>query len=119
MKVYHREVGFPESLVIPNLFVHLKYTNHAIKRKARRTPLTNVNIYPTVARINKDTIYEIHSPDDIKCKKVLIRINYDDRKDMILVLEILSKKYARVVTFWINEKTDQHPALDLTKYTKP
>lgn len=111
MNMYHREVGFPDSLLIPDLKVKLKYCDHTLEK--------NLKILPKYIRINKTNIFEVSTFDDIKIKKALVRINYDEKRDMVLVLQILSKAWARVITVWLNKKQDKHYTLDKTKYKIP
>lgn len=115
MYVYHRNLGFPDTLKIPNSLFNLEYTNHA----QERTILYNLKLLPKIVRINKDNVYEIETRNNKRCRKVLIRIKYDNEKDMVLVLQILRKKLARVVTLWINDNKDDHKTINIEKYTIP
>ena len=129
MNVYHREIGFPKTLKIPDLLLDLQYSKHALSRTSRKkknedgtesnTYLYRLSLLPTKVRINEKNVYELYTEDDIHCRKVLIRIGYDERYDMIMVLDIINKNNATVVTIWLNRKADKHKTINKEKYKIP
>lgn len=114
--IYHRDIGFPSELQLPEGFMNLRYTKHA--RERQRDKYNNLKVLPTTVNILKDTVVEVHTDDNVKAKKLLIRINYDKKRDIVMALELIDTG-ARVITFWLNYKKDQHLNLDKTKYTHP
>lgn len=129
MYIYHKDLGFPNTLHIPDFQVHLEYSHHAQERTKRKklnqdgsesdTMLYDLNLLPKMVRISKENIFEIETKNNKRCKKVLIRIKYDNKRDMILVLQILHKKLAKVVTLWLNARKDNHKTINMEKYTIP
>lgn len=114
--IYHRDIGFPKSINLLQGFTHLRYTNHAAERQADK--YDGLKVLPSTLNINWKNIVEIHTDDNVFVKKILVRIHYDKHRDMVLAIQPL-EKYAKVITFWLNKKKDQHTHLDKTKYTHP
>lgn len=119
MKVYHREIGFPESLLIPyDTVMNLGFTNHARERMTREN--YKVIVLPTVVKLTKSNIVEVYTENKKDVLKILMRVHYDYNRDIVLVLQPdFQKGKMVVITFWLNYKNDQHPGLDMTKYSKP
>ena len=118
MKKYHVSIGFPSTIAIPETKVKLFYTPHALSRRKREGEKFLKTI-PRYIKINNDIIQEIHSIDDIHCKKIVVRLDYDDNRDIVLVLEPQSKNWSNVVTLWLNKKKDRHKTLNKTNYDIP
>lgn len=116
---YHKDLGFPDTLTIPNVILHLQYTLHAQDRKTREGKYNELKVLPTIIRTNPSNIFEIETEDNVYCKKILIRIGYDYKRDITLVLEPLSSTKAKVITFWLNNKGDKHKNFNKDKYTIP
>lgn len=114
--IYHRDIGFPSTLTVTEGFHKLGYTKHARERQYDK--YEGLRVLPTVINIKKENVVEIHTDDNIKPKKLLIRIHYDKKRDIVLALQPLDG-FAKVITFWLNDKRDQHLNLDKTKYTHP
>lgn len=119
MIIYHREIGFPESLLVPyDIVLNLGFTNHAKERMIRDE--YKIIVLPTVVKLTKENIVEMYTEDKKTLVKVLMRVPYDYSRDIVLVIQPdFTKNKGKVITFWLNHKKDQHPALDMTKYTKP
>lgn len=108
---YHIKIGFPDTLVIPEKTVYLTYTQHALNRRQRYDNEKKLMIIPSFVVLKKENIFEVHTEDDVKCTKVLVRTSYDRYRDITLVLDLLiapeaGKERARVITFWLNRKMD-------------
>jgi len=119
MTNYHKELGFPNTLVVPNILVNLQYTTHALERREREGKHDELKVLPTIVRVTPENVFEVNTFDNIHCKKVSVRINYDFKRDIILVLELLSESKAKVITFWLNSKKDLHKNFNKDKYTIP
>lgn len=119
MKIYHRDIGFPASLLIPqDIVLNMGLTNHAKERLTRDD--YKILVMPTVIKLTCNNIVEMYTEDDINVLKLLIRVPYDYTRDIVLVIQPNFKtSRAKVITFWLNHKKDQHPSLDMTKYAKP
>jgi hypothetical protein len=119
MLIYHREFGFPESLLVPyDTIMNLGFTNHAKERMTRDN--YKIIVMPTVVKLTKENIVEMYTEDKKNVLKILMRVPYDYSRDIVLVIQPdFQKGKAKVITFWLNHKKDQHPGLDMTKYAKP
>lgn len=119
MIIYHREIGFPASLLVPyDTTLVLGLTNHAKDRLTRDD--YKILVMPTVVKLTKSNIVEMYTEDNRNVLKILMRVPYDYTRDIVLVIQPdFQKGKAKVITFWLNHKKDQHPGLDMTKYTKP
>lgn len=107
--VYHKNIGFPKTLVIPDVILSLTYTKHA---KERKDESYNLMVVPSVVRLQPSNVIEVHTEDNINIKKTLIRIKYTQTQDMILVLEpLFDQQAAKVITLWVNNKKDHHKSL--------
>lgn len=117
--IYHKEIGFPETIRIPeNIEYELKYTRHALVRKERISK-GKICVIPHMARVTKNNLVEMFTDDNKIIKKAVIRTEYNKYQDIVMVLELLPKHKAKVITFWLNAKKDNHYTLNKTKYTQP
>lgn len=115
--IYHRSIGFPKNIVIPNRMFHLEYTTHAKQRAAER--ISGLMVLPTVVRLTDSNLIEIHSDDNRFIKKAIVRINYNKYKDLILVLDIHFELFkAAVITLYYNNRNQSFESLDKTRYNK-
>jgi hypothetical protein len=112
--LYHKDIGFPESLKIPYGIVNLRYSHHA--RQRFKWKYREQIILPSYVRISESNVVEAGTEDGECCSKLMVRIAYDNRQDMCVVLNPYSGK---VITLWINNKQDRHDLFDKTKYNQP
>jgi len=118
MKIYHKDIGFPSNLLLLDMYVNLKYSRHAIKKNEELKH--KLEITKELVRIKASEIIELHITKKGWLKKIVLRTAYNNKKDIIFVIELfLFSMKAKVVTFWLNNKKDKHYTLDKTKYTKP
>ncbi len=116
--MYHRTVGFPKDIIIPNRIFHLGYTTHAKDRAKER--VNGLMLLPSLVRLTPENLIEIHTDDNKYIKKAVVKLSYDKKRDIILVLEIKYQlKKAVVITLYYNYKKHSFDTLDKTKYTKP
>lgn len=115
---YHKKIGFPKSIFIPDeISVSLKLSKHA-KHKAKQKHLT----FTGRGTIEKIDIIEISSLDNKTINKIVVRIpaNWKKNKDLIFVVELLPHTFkGKLITFWLNDKKDRHKTLDKSKYDRP
>lgn len=112
--LYHKDIGFPESLDIKEGMVNLWYSAHA--RERIKGKYKGFLILPSFVKITKTNVIEVSTENNITCDKVLIRTKYDDKKDICIVF---LPSTGKVVTLWTNYRNDEHKALNTTKYNKP
>jgi hypothetical protein len=116
MVVYHKSIGFPAFVRLPEeVYLRLTYSRHA---KHKRKALNLTLPHNEIVMFPFDSIIEMYITKKRRIKKILVRRPYDSKKDIIFVLE-LKHFDAKVVTFWFNNKRDNHSTLDKTKYAKP
>ncbi len=116
--VYHKKLGFPDSLIPSNKLYRLIYTTHALDR--REVKYGGLENLPKSVTVSYSTIVEAHTNDNIFIKKAVVRIKFNTTEDIILVLEIpKSNRFARVITFYINKKEDSHQTLNINRYNTP
>lgn len=111
---YHKEIGFPPSLYIPEGIVRLWYSVHAKERFEGK--YKGFLILPSYIKLTDKNIFEVETPDGKYCEKVAARITYDDKKDICIVLNPATGK---VITLWINYKKDEHQLINKEKYDVP
>jgi hypothetical protein len=119
MKNYHKDIGFPSTLMFPDSLVMLTYTKHALDRRQRDEKRLKLKVIPSIVRVHKDNIVEIHTEDDVNCKLAVVRTHYDFSRDITLVLDLIARDKAKVVTFWLNFKKDKHENFKRERYTVP
>lgn len=112
---YHKTLGFPKGLVVPNVSLELKYTKHSlIKQKELRI----VHEFRSIRPIRENLI-ELNYENEV-ITHMVIRMCYNDSKDIILVLDPNWKtNKAKVITVWLNNKHDQHLSLKKEQYESP
>lgn len=112
--LYHKELGFPDTLVLYKSYNRLlNYSLHAIK-SAKEDRYGNIDL-PNVVTFNKEDIIEVETIDNTKADRVLIRIPYSDNFDLCVVILLDN---SLVKTVWLNSVNDKHFTLVKEKYTK-
>lgn len=122
-KLYHRDVFMP-----PGCLTHLidrqwnlAYTRHALTEGVSER-LTHA---PRSVRFIESEVIEIERGhinwrgQDVGLfitSKLVVRVPYDDRRDLVLTLRHFDDGAATVVTMWCNDKGDAHKTLDTSKY---
>lgn len=114
---YHKSIGFPTTLKKPIGTYKVGYSKHAIERMQERC-INPMREMPGFVRVTKNNIIEMETTDNIKAQTVVVRMQHNKKKNLILVLEP-SAAIAMVITFWINDKTDDHKTIDKSKYNIP
>lgn len=116
IKLYHRDVFFPEGVLSSYVDYqwNLAYTRHAL-REAVQDKLGTLTHAPRSVRFIDDEVIEIETTNGA-VTKLVIRTQYDDRRDLILVLRNMQDGAATVITLWTNAVDDNHNTLDKSKY---
>ena len=115
--VYHKDIGFPDDLVMPRGFspvITLDYGGHA-RFEAMSDKYGKLNLPHRVDVRTDGDIIEVGAIDNVCCKLVF-RMSYDAKKDIVLVIKVPT---GFVKTVWANEKNDQHRTLDRSRYGNP
>jgi len=127
-KIYHRDVFMPDGSLVGFVDAqwNLVYTKHALRELVndRFGPVTHA---PRSIRFTEDDVVEIEaereyfagmpvSSSAIKTTKIVVRVDYDDERDLILVLRRFDDGAAIVITAWTNNIGDNHNTLNRNKY---
>lgn len=115
-RLYHKDIGFPEDVKMPTGFspvLKLRYSSHA-RDEAASDRYGNLEL-PPVVDLRKGQVVEISVVGNTVVKMV-VRFPYDDKKDLVLVIQPAD---GFVRTVWANEKNDQHKSLNRNKYVDP
>lgn len=117
--LYHEKTGFPQDIISllekaasQQFTMKLEFTKHALERAATYGCTKQLPAQINWADIH---IFEIGIVDGV-LDKVVARLNFDNKNDVVFVLSAGNRK---VRTLWLNRKTDQHKTLDLSKYAIP
>jgi hypothetical protein len=112
---YHKDIGFPETLIFPDSIWKLIYTDHALIKGEK---IYFYDWIHDIRKIKKETIIEVVTDDNKLVLEVVIRLPYQTGYDVSLALDIVGKT-AIVKTLWLNRKKDTHQTLDKTIYDIP
>jgi len=116
--IYHKTIGFPETIVVPDNIFNLGYTTHAKERAKQR--VNGLMLVPTFVRMTDANLIEVHTDDNKVIKKAVVKLHYDKKRDIILVMEIqYERRKAVVITLYYNKKNHSFDTLDKTKYNVP
>jgi hypothetical protein len=115
MEIFHIEKGFPADLKLPKGPFLLKYTKHAQEAakedRYSKTPI----ILPITVDFEKADIFEVEMDNGVLIK-LTCRFPHNDDYDLVMPI-INDGKIVKTV--WLNDKLDDHPTLDLSRYDSP
>ena len=112
--LYHKQLGFPKTLELPEKEILVpQYSLHA-KRSANDDRYGFIKL-PEVLKIEKHNIIEVETEDNITPTKIMLRVQYTNTLDLCLVYNVQD---TLVRTVWLNKSTDRHASLDKSKYTR-
>ena len=109
--LYHKLVFLPKINKIDADYPCV-YTKHA--RESALTDKYGLIILPKTYNIAKSDIIELEIKNN-DINKLVIRIGYNDKYDLILVISFYT---GMIKTVWLNKKDDNHYTLDKNKYIK-
>jgi hypothetical protein len=112
-KLYHREIGFPKDLKLPEGIYNLEHSEHT--KQAACTDRYGMIKLPTVLDTSKAILIELELENNVPTKGVW-RTSYDNKYDIIIVMIIKTRV---TKTVWLNEKNDIHKTLKHWLYDTP
>lgn len=117
---YHRDIGIPSNLTVPQREVACDYTGHAERERYK----DQFNFIPKLERVDLRECQVIEvSVSESRVSKILVRVPHPTsaRDDIVMVLRPgETKKHPwTVVTNWVNRRSDAHCTLDRSKYADP
>lgn len=111
--LYHRDLGYPKGLFLKASYSFiLNYSNHALK-SAKNDRYGEINLPKHISFPSTD-IFEVETMG-LTPVKIVVRIKYDEKFDLCLVIMLLD---GLVKTVWLNKIEDEHSTLNASKYTK-
>lgn len=125
-KLYHREVYWKNGFdlqtwelirTVERLSSHLY--DHIENDKQERYNIDVKKLFLIIQRIknkgflDSDYIFEVETDDDYNVVKSVIRCDYNECKDIIIVV-----RDGFIVTSWLCNKNDNHSTLDIAPYEK-
>jgi hypothetical protein len=125
MPKFHKEVGYPEKVIIPEGTIYLEETSHA-RKEAKNDRYLNDDEdkleIPDSIEVSNNNIFEIETDEQAITQKIACRVDYDSDRDLVLALQRPNgNMYSptnkwKVKTVWINMKNDKHETLDSSNY---
>jgi hypothetical protein len=115
---FHKQLGFPPSYTAPSGVRQVLYSRHA----EQEASADRYGAIPMLTKVNLSQMDLIELKVNARTKQVyryLYRAELDDENDICLVLQPAGKGKMRVVTNWINKKSDKHTSLRVDEYVKP
>ena len=110
MRKYHADIYLPPEARDLEFATMLTYTRHA-RKAARDDRYGRINL-PTVFDSRKARLIEAVTEAG-KVVKGLFRLPHDERHDLCIVVLVETGK---VLTVWLNERSDKHHTLDRSQY---
>lgn len=107
---YHKDIYLPEIARNLEFVCLLDYTPHAL-REAQNDRYGAIKL-PKVFDTRQAEMIDV-TLDGETITRALYRMDYDEGRDLCLVIEPNTRKG---ITVWLNEKTDTHATLDKTRY---
>ena len=118
--LYHREVHWLDSFDSQSLTLIRsieRLSNHVyehIESGKARYNFTIAQLYIILKNVDESNCHPFEvEVEDGKVVKCVIRLRYDDKRDVSIVV-----REGFVVTAWVNSNMDKHASLDRSKYEK-
>lgn len=115
---YHRQVGFPATVAVPQGALELRPTRHAVDELLTDRYGTVGDEVPEFLNLSADMVFEMTVRRG-RVDSYVVRFEWDEERDMVLVLVPVGRSEALVKTMWFNRRDDQHRSLDVSRYDKP
>ncbi len=115
--LYHSNVHLPKRIraTVPKYTVPVAYTQHA--KSAAQTDRYGRLTLPDRIDLASAQLVECEHYDRKGLVKAVIRVQYNDTLDIVLVM--IPGRPWLVKTVWANERGDNHRTLDATPYFHP
>lgn len=117
MALYHIDLGFPAGSNLPVGGYEIHYTRHALTEA--HNDKYGQFVLPEFVVLDGSETFELEVVGGSSVKAV-VRVRYDERMDLCLVLVPGSAPgHAVCKTVWLNERTDTHKTIKYGRYTRP
>lgn len=128
MPIFHKKVGIPDKVIVPEGKIYLEKTKHAEKeaKDSRYLEKDEEKLdIPDSISLTEENVFEIETDENSIIEKIGCRVDYDSDRDLCMALAAPeggmfspTSKWA-VKTVWINRVDDAHNTLDKSKYDSP
>jgi hypothetical protein len=117
--IYHRSIGFPDSLIIPRKKLELKYSYHALARVKQRTKKKKLPLKSIMLTFKK--LVEVWTTANNKnIQLCTFKTSFKDKNDVIFVIKPNFKKStAKVITIWLDRSDQDYRNINKSKYDTP
>lgn len=75
----------------------------------------DINKIPSKLKFRNHDVIEIEVDKSLVLKKIVVRMHYDEQRDMVVVL-YTGVGVLKLATVWLNHKDDKHDTLDVSLY---
>lgn len=116
-KTYHRDIGLPSNVTVPQRKVKCEHTGHSDRERWG----DRYGVIPKVEEVDLTTadVVEVTTANN-RISKLLVRVPHpeDETLDVVMAIRPGEDKRDpwRVVTNWLNKRNDTHQTLDRSKY---
>lgn len=112
--LFHKDVYMPAEYKLKLNFTNMPitYSKHAIIA-SQTDKYGHVKLSPEIS-FKSANVIELETNDLGGVIKLVVRLSYDDRLDIIYVIA----RGGMVKTVWLNKKSDQHGTLNVNLYKK-
>lgn len=126
--IFHKDVGIPDEVIIPDGRIYLEPSNHAEKEAKNDKYLKDEEDklkMPDSVKISEEDVFEVKIDENKIIKKIGFRTSYDSDRDLVIVATPTStdmfnpRKPWTVKTVWVNMKDDKHSTLNESEYDSP
>lgn len=117
---YHRDIGIPSNVTVPQRVVKCEYIGHADRERFDE----KYGHIPRLDDVDLSTadVVEV-AVSEGRVSKLLVRVPHPTSRQDDIVMALrpgATKKHPwTVVTNWVNRKNDKHGTLDRSKYADP
>lgn len=116
MSLYHKNIRLPEN--IDSLYGQefLTVLSKHVQKETTQDKYTESFYVPEIVIITDDNLIEVELNESGKMVKCMIRLEYNHKFDICIVLQPETQDSALVRTAWLNRHDDNHFTLDESKY---
>lgn len=110
---FHRNIGFPKRLLLPEDEYPVYKTEHS-KNRSENNKHGQFEV-PDTVHVTKQNIVEVKVKDK-SLWRILVRKEYNEQYDVCYVIQFPDYE---LITAWRNEKDDTHETLNKDDYNHP
>lgn len=108
--ISHKDI-FSSGVKFPNEFIRLVYSEHALDRARERLIGEFRTMKPNVIKLSKNNIQSGTVNSNNELEEVRVRLKYNDKENMYLIL-LIRNKYAIVKTIFLRDKKQKAVSME-------